>query len=62
MKATTNMRTIKCPVCGSGKLLSASKQADLSALHLYPPEKTEYADWFLKCPLCRKQIGIAIKK
>lgn len=62
MKTTVHIRNIKCPVCGSGRLLSASKQADLRVLHLYPPDKNENADWFVKCPVCRQQIGMAMKR
>lgn len=62
MSRIQRMRTIKCPLCRDGRLLDAAEHADLGTLHLYPPTRCAGAEWFVKCPACRQQIGIAVKK
>lgn len=56
------IRIIRCPMCGDGHLLDASEKADLRTLRLFPPNRCEDAEWFVKCPLCRRQIGVAVVK
>ena len=58
----TKTRTIKCPVCGKGKVLDASKDVPPQKIVTFKPDEAEYAEWFVKCPKCGCQIGFAIKK
>ena len=62
MKHTVRIKIIKCPLCREGRLLDASEHTDIHALALYPPDKAENAEWFVKCPVCKRQIGMAIRK
>lgn len=50
---------IRCPVCHRGKLLDATEEADMSAIRVFGSEKKNAGQWFLKCPKCGRQIGIA---
>ncbi len=50
---------IRCPVCHRGKLLDATEEADTSAIHLFGSENKNAGQWYIKCPKCGKQIGIA---
>ncbi len=62
MKQAVRIRIIKCPLCREGHLLDASEHTDLHALALYPPDKADHAELFVKCPVCKRQIGLAIRK
>lgn len=62
MKHTVRIKIIRCPLCHEGRLLDASEHTDIQALALYPPDKSQDAEWFVKCPVCKHQIGMAIKK
>lgn len=61
MNNTTQLKIIRCPHCFSGRLLDASPKA-AAELKLYPPSQADKADWFVKCPVCKSQIGIEVRK
>ena len=52
---------ILCPICGRGRLMDAASSASAAKLSLYGPQQLNKAEWIVKCPKCRNQIGIASK-
>lgn len=61
MKANRHLMVLKrsCPVCGRGHVLDESQKPGAFHAILYKPEDAQYADWFVKCPDCRNQIGVS---
>jgi len=50
---------LMCPQCGKRKLLIEDEEESCDIqLELYKPEQG--AKWFLKCPVCKQQVGIKI--
>jgi len=54
--------TVKCPLCNRGKLIDATTHITFISIRTYPPPSCQSAQYFLKCPNCKKQIGISIKQ
>jgi len=55
-------RSIKCPICGKGKLMDASKTINPKMIRLFKPEESNKAECFVKCPKCGSQVGFAVEK
>ena len=55
-------RKLYCPVCRTGHLLDERILPGMANLRLYPPEELEKAAWILKCPRCKNQIGLALRR
>ena len=53
---------IKCPICSKGKLLIAANTANIDRLEFCSTKDENKAEWFLKCPRCRNQVGFRIKE
>lgn len=49
----------RCPVCGRGRILDEVDSPETIHALLLKPEDAGQADWFLKCPNCKKQIGVS---
>lgn len=56
-----NLRDIRCPVCLNGKILIEKNTLHDSKLQIYSPNDAENAEWFVKCPKCKNQIGLGFK-
>lgn len=54
-----SIRMLRCPVCKKGRILDEADRPNITHALLYKPEESENADWFLKCPNCKKQIGVS---
>lgn len=57
-----HMKGLKCPVCQEGRILNVPEGTDTRKISLYPPEQSHLAEWFVKCPVCKRQIGAATRK
>jgi len=53
-------RPIICPVCTKGKLMDAPKHIPPWRIHTYTPPMNPNAQGFVKCKICKEQIGISI--
>lgn len=51
-----------CPVCNRGRILDVSLRHQGGKIKVHKPEEADRADYFLKCGLCKSQIGISIIK
>ncbi len=60
MKETTELYTVGCPVCNRGRLIDIARAGSSHLFMTHPPKSTEQAQWFVKCPVCKKQIGLSI--
>ncbi len=49
-----------CPVCGRGKIVVAISTKEAKKLCLLKPENADQASWFLKCYVCKNQIGLTV--
>ncbi len=58
IKEIIKTKSIKCPVCGNGKILKVKDSVRLTELTIYLPNEIHKAKYFVKCPCCKKQIGI----
>ncbi len=54
----TKSNYLICPVCGIGKLLRVNESVNLSSLGICLSNKNLKVKYFVKCPCCKKQIGI----
>lgn len=52
---------IKCPVCLTGRIIDAFKKTDKDKIIIYNPKEMDRAEWFVKCPKCKNQIGIGFR-
>lgn len=61
MKSRLDLMVVKrcCPVCAKGHLLDEADRPGTVHAILYKPEDAQSADWFLKCPVCKRQIGVS---
>lgn len=53
------LKKIYCPVCNSGHIMDESTGPTITHAILYKPDESEGANWFLKCPKCKSQIGVS---
>jgi len=53
------IRSILCPVCARGKLIKEADDGSSSGVSTCPPPSHHRAKYFVKCPICRNQIGIS---
>lgn len=51
-----------CPLCNQGRVLDESTRPGTIHAILYRPEESEKANWYLKCPVCKQQIGMSPEK
>ena len=54
-----NRRERRCPVSKKGRIMDEREKEGAARAILYKPEDAENADWFLKCPNCKNQIGVS---
>ena len=59
---TTEKDIVLCPVCNRGKIISEEKDSDDVPLQLVLPNSRRKARWYIKCNVCKSQIGITAKK
>ena len=59
--AQVQTRSILCPVCARGKLIKEADDGGASGVSTYPPTLHHRAKYFVKCPVCKSQIGISLK-
>jgi len=52
------LRSVKCPVCLTGKILIEKNTLHNTKLQVYSTENLDKAEWFVKCPKCKNQIGL----
>ncbi|OGO91777.1 MAG: hypothetical protein A2Y17_13550 [Clostridiales bacterium GWF2_38_85] len=53
---------VLCPICKRGKIIIEEKDADDVPLQLILPGSKRKARWYIKCNVCKSQIGITVKK
>lgn len=46
-----------CPVCHKGHIVDEVVHPGVIHIVLHTPEDSDKAFWFLKCPICKSQIG-----
>lgn len=58
-----NSKTIgvRCPLCLTGRIIDASEKTDKKKIITYKPDEANKAEWFVKCPKCKNQIGLGFK-
>lgn len=56
------VRKVLCPLCGTGRIVDVPVAVDTSRWKLFSAEKPAQAELYLKCPVCKKQIGLAIQR
>jgi len=61
MKENTELRSIRCPICRRGRLVDVVIPAAYT-LETHPPKNMEQSQWFVKCPVCKRQIGLSIQE
>ena len=52
---------IICPLCRTGKLIFEDVNADDIPIRLILPGSKRKAKWFVKCNVCKEQVGISLK-
>lgn len=57
----SNTTVIRCPSCFKGRIIDASEKTDKRKITTYKPDEADKAEWFVKCPNCKNQIGLAFK-
>lgn len=62
MVTEVKTRSIRCPACKKGKILDAVIGVNNSVIKVYPPPQNHLAQYFVKCPNCKSQIGIESKQ
>lgn len=50
-----------CPVCNRGKLIFENKDSNNTKIRLVRPDNNEKVHWFIKCSVCKEQIGIVFE-
>ena len=55
-----HIKTLSCPLCGTGRLLDVAAHVDMQRIVTYIPPHDKNAELFAKCPRCRKQIGYTV--
>ena len=53
-------KSLRCPSGDGGRLADLADGVDQSRFILYGPHQTQNAQFFLKCPRCKLQIGISV--
>lgn len=53
-------KTVICPVCDRGKLIIRSDTGP--RLKVYKPEDSQKAEWFVKCQVCKSQVGVSVEQ
>jgi hypothetical protein len=61
-QCTAQKKIVLCPVCGRGKIIMEEKDTDDPPLRLVLPNSRRKARWYIKCNVCKSQIGITAKK
>lgn len=56
------VRKVLCPLCGTGRIADVPVTADAGRWKLVSAEKTARAELYLKCPVCKRQIGLAMQR
>lgn len=57
-----DLRSVKCPVCLTGKILIEKNILHNTKLHVYLPENSNKAEFFVKCNKCKNQIGFSFEE
>ncbi|HBL84347.1 MAG: hypothetical protein A2Y17_05040 [Clostridiales bacterium GWF2_38_85] len=58
---TVPQNYVFCPICGKGKIIMEDPDSDDVPLRLILPKSKKKAHWYIKCTVCKSQIGIAPK-
>jgi hypothetical protein len=58
---TATKNIVLCPICGRGKIIIEEKTADDVPLRFVLPGSKRKARWYIKCGVCKSQIGITAK-
>lgn len=53
---------IICPLCNRGKLIFEDTDADDIPIRLILPGSKRKAKYYLKCDVCKEQVGFSFKK
>jgi len=59
---TKEQNHVLCPICGRGKIILEEKNSEDVPLRLVLPGSKRKARWYIKCNICKNQIGISVKK
>lgn len=60
LEAAVHEKTMLCPVCNKGKILFADQGAD--PIRLIKPGSRQKAKWYVKCQVCKSQVGFSVKR
>ena len=55
------MDFVICPLCGKGKLIFEDINADGVPIRLIMPGSKRKAKWYVKCNICKRQVGLSLE-
>lgn len=61
-QAVAEKNIVLCPICKKGKIFIEEEDSDDMPLQLVLPKSKRKARWYIKCNVCKSQIGITAKK
>lgn len=51
-----------CPICHTGKIIAEDNAVADDMICLIPPGSRRKTRWYIKCGICKSQIGISLKR
>lgn len=51
---------IRCPIYRRGRLIDVVTTVASYTLETHPSKNMEQSQWFVKCPICKRRIGLSI--
>jgi hypothetical protein len=60
--AASGSSYLLCPICHTGKIIAEDNAVADDMICLIPPGSRRKARWYVKCGVCKSQIGISLKR
>ena len=61
-KSITKQRYVVCPICKKGKIIMKDGNDEDMPFRLVLPGSKRKVHWYIKCEVCKNQIGITVKE
>ena len=55
------MNYVICPLCKKGKVIFEDDDADDVPIRLIIPGSKRKAKWYVKCNICKQQVGLSLR-
>ena len=55
------MNYVFCPLCRKGKIIFEDSNTDDVPIRLIVPGSKQKAKWYVKCNVCKQQVGLSLK-